>query len=153
MAPTFAVGLEATSEVEVEPGPTTTLLALADPATVDALSGVNTAETRTGDEVAGNDVWQVATALDGVIVLVAHPAIGKKPPDKNVIVPSGEPADGLKDANKVTLWLVETGDGGETTSVTEGVCVIVCCEEMLAAGSVAVNVTGPAVLELLNVAV
>lgn len=56
VAPTVAVGLEAPSVVEVEPGPTLSGRVVDDPATLDALSGVKIAVISTGDWDAANDV-------------------------------------------------------------------------------------------------
>ena len=100
-APTPVV-LEASSDVDVESGPTVTVVDPVAFATPEEESGVKSAVTDSGDVDAANEVVQVAAGVAAVIGSATQPAIGRLPFEK-VTVPDGKPGLEVTAASNVTL--------------------------------------------------
>ncbi len=100
-APTL-VDLGTSRDVDVESGPTITVVDPVAFATPEAESGVKSAVTSSGEVDAANEVVQVAAGVAAVIGSATQPAIGR-PPFENVTVPDGKPGLEVTAASNVTL--------------------------------------------------
>ena len=89
-------------DVDVESGPTVTVVDPVAVATPEAESGVKSAVTKSGEVDAANDVVQVAAGAEGVIGSATQPAIGR-PPFEKVTVPDGKPGLEVTAASNVTI--------------------------------------------------
>jgi hypothetical protein len=127
-----------------------------EPATLELVSGVNTALSCAGAVEARNDVWHVAVGFDDVIGFAVQPPMGV-PPISNKTVPDWPPdaADTLP--NRVTFWFVAGLPGAARSDVVllaaNWVSVAVAGVALGALASAAVIVDCPIDVELLIVAV
>lgn len=132
---------------DVESGLTLSERLPVEPGAVEPVPGTKTAVRLSGDPAAPNEVWHVATVLDGLTGSPAQPAIAA-PEFSKVIVPEGAPVPPLTWATSVTGWLVTREDVDAKRDVVLGPAAwIKVAWPGLAAPSVAVIVDEPTVLE------
>jgi hypothetical protein len=142
----------AETATEVESGLTSRPRLPVEPGAVEPVPGTKTAARCTGDPPAPNEVWQVATVLDGLTGSPEQPAIA--PPEfSNVIVPDGAPVPPLTWATRVTGWLVTGEEVDAKREVVLGPAAWISVARPVAEPSVAVMVDEPTVLEPLICAV
>jgi hypothetical protein len=134
---------------EVESGLTERARLPVEPGAVEPVPGTNTAVRCAGDPAAANEVWQVATVLDGLTASPGQPAIAT-PEFWNVIVPDGAPVPPSTVATSVTGWLVIGEEVDAKRDVVLGPADCTSVAVPFATPYVAVTVDEPTVLEPLS---